>query len=173
MTTEKKLMVATFICLSALLLATGGSIVVGDAGIPVERTFRIHGEATVLVDWEDPNTDSDGRPFVPWTMTASQMSTEGWSKNSGAGVIYLDTFVAEGSGVSTELNGDTTAWDSFEEFGTQHTTVTFTGGTGQFENVTGKFTFDYTILTSELNEDGNPVKITYSYWGEGSITILN
>ena len=172
MTTEKKLMVTAFICLSALLLATAGSVV-GDAGIPVERPFRVHGEATVLADWEDQNTDSDGRPFVPWTMTASQVSTEGWSTNEGTGVIYLDTLVSEGSGVSTELNGGTIAWDALEEFGTQHTTVTFTGGTGRFENVTGEFTFDYTILTSELNEDGNPVKITYSYWGEGSITILN
>lgn len=172
MTTEKKLMVAAFICLSALLLATAGSVV-GSAEIPVERPFRIHGEATVIIDWADQSTDSDGRPFVPWTMTASQVSTEGWSANMGTGIMYLDTLISEGSGVNTELNGDTIAWDSFEEYGTQHTTVTFTGGTGEFENVTGEFTFDYTILTSELNEDGNPVKITYSYWGEGSITILN
>ncbi len=170
MTTEKKLMVAAFICLSALLLATAGSVV-GSAEIPVERPFRIHGEATVLADWENQSIDSDGRPFVPWTMTASQVSTEGWSTNEGTGVIYLDTLVSEGSGVTTELNGDTIAWDAFEEFGTQHTTVTFTGGTGRFENVTGEFTFDYTILTSELNEDGNPVKIVYTFWGAGSITI--
>ena len=171
MSTEKKLMVAVFICLSAVLLATGRSIVFGDAAIPVERPFRIHGEATVLADWENQSIDSDGRPFVPWTMTASQVSTEGWSTNEGTGVIYLDTLVSKGSGVTTELNGDTIAWDAFEEFGTQHTTVTLMGGTGQFENVTGEFTFDYTILASELNEDGNPVKITYSFWGAGSITI--
>lgn len=170
MTTEKKLMVAAFICLSALLLATAGSVV-GSAEIPVERPFRIHGEATVLADWENQSIDSDDRPFVPWTMTASQVSTEGWSTNEGTGVIYLDTLVSEGSGVTTELNGDTIAWDAFEEFGTQHTTVTFMRGTGRFENVTGEFTFDYIILTSELNEDGNPVKIVYTFWGAGSITI--
>jgi hypothetical protein len=78
---------------------------------------------------------------------------------------------SEGSGVSNELNGDTLTWDSSEVFGTQHVTVTFTGGTGQYENATGEFALDYTIITSELNEDGNPVKITYSFWGAGSITI--
>lgn len=171
MSTEKKIMVATLICLSALLLATGGSIVVGNAAIPVERPFRMHGEATLLVDWENQSIDSDGRPFVPWTMTASQVSTEGWSTNKAEGVTYLDTFISEGSGVSTELNGDTIIWDSSEVLGSQHTVVTFTGGTGQYENATGQFTLDYTILTSELNEDGNPVKMAYTFWGAGSITI--
>ena len=169
MTTEKKLMVTTFICLSVLLLATAGSVV-GSAEIPVERPFRIHGEATVLADWENQSIDSDGRPFVPWTMTASQVSTEGWSTNKGSGVIYLDTFVSEGSGVSVEVNGDTTTWDSVEEVGTQHVAITITGGTGQFENASGEFTLDYTILASELNEEGNPTKLTYTYWGAGSIT---
>jgi hypothetical protein len=103
-------------------------------------------------------------------MTASQLSTEGWSTNEGTGITYLDTFVSEGSGVSTELNGGTLAWDSSEIFGTQHVAVTFTGGTGQFETVTGEFTFDYTVLSSEVNEEDNPVKIVYSFWGAGSIT---
>ena len=171
MSTEKKLMVAAFICLSALLIATGGSIVVGDAAIPVERPFRIHGEATVLIDWENQSIDADSRPTVPWTMAASQVSTEGWSKNNGDGVTYLDTLISEGSGVDTELNGDTITWDSSEVFGSQHAVVTFTGGTGQYENATGEFALDYTIITSELNDDGNPVKITYSFWGAGSVTI--
>jgi len=170
MTTEKKLMVAAFIYLSALLLATAGSVV-GSAEIPVERPFRIHGEATVLADWENQSIDSDGRPFVPWTMTASQVSTEGWSTNEGTGVIYLDTLFSEGSGVCTDLNGDTLTWDSSEVFGTQHTVVTITGGTGRSENTTGDFSFDYKILTSELNQEGNPVKMTYSFWGIGSITV--
>ena len=171
MSTEKKIMVATLICLSALLLAKGGSIVAGNGAIPEEQPFRIHGDATVLIDWADPNTDSDGRPFVPWTMAASQVSTEGWSTNKASGVIYLDTFVSEGSGMCTELNGDTITWDSSEVLGSQHTVVTFTGGTGQYENASGQFALDYTIITSELNDEGNPTKLTYSFWGEGSITI--
>jgi hypothetical protein len=172
MSTEKKIMVAALICVSAVLIATGGSIVAGNAAIPVERPFRIHCEATVLIDWENQNTNADGRPIVPWTMTASQVSTEGWSENQGQGVIYLDTFVGEGSGVCTDLNGGTITWDSSEVFGSQHTVVTFTGGTGQYENASGEFTLDYTILTSEVNEDGNPVKITYTFWGAGSITKM-
>jgi hypothetical protein len=172
MSTEKKIMVVALICVSAVLLATGGSIVVGGAAIPVEQPFRIHGEATVVIDWEQMSMDADGRPIVPWTMNASQVSTEGWSTNHGEGVIYLDTFVAEGSGVGTELNGDTAMWDSSEVFGSQSTVITFTGGTGRYENVTGQFTLNSTILNSELNEDGNPVKITSTYWGAGSITKM-
>jgi hypothetical protein len=172
MSTKKKLMVAAFICLSALLLAKSGNIVAGNAGIPVEQPFRIHGEATVVIDWEQASMDADGRPFVPWTMTASQVSTEGWSENQGEGVIYLDTFVGEGSGVCTDLNGGTITWDSSEVFGSQHTVVTFTGGTGQHENATGEFSLDYTIINSEANDDGNPTKITYTFWGDGSITKM-
>jgi len=172
MSTEKKIMVVALICVSAFLLGTGGSIVVGNAAIPVERPFRIHSEAKVIVDWENQSLDADGRPIVPWTMTASQVSTEGWAENQGEGVIYLDTFTSEGSGVCTGLNGDTINWDSSEVFGSQHTVVTFTGGTGQYENVTGQFDFDYTIITSEVNEDGNPTKLTYTFWGAGSITKM-
>lgn len=172
MSTEKKIMVAALICVSALLIATGGSIVAGNAAIPVERPFRIHSEATVLIDWENQSINADGRPIVPWTMTASQVSTEGWSDNQGEGVIYLDTMIGEGSGVCTDLNGGTITWDSLEVFGSQHTVVTFTGGTGQYENATGEFSLDYTIINSEANDDGNPTKITYTFWGAGSITKM-
>jgi len=172
MSTEKKIMVAALICVSGVLLAKGGSIVVGNAAIPMERPFRIHSEATVLIDWENQNINADGRPIVPWTMTASQVSTEGWSDNQGEGVIYLDTFVGEGSGVCTDLNGDILTWDSSEVFGSQHAVITFTGGTGQYENATGEFALDYTIITSEATDDGNPMKITYSFWGSGSITKM-
>lgn len=170
MTTRTKAIIGTCMVLSALWLATTGRAVVDGYAPPVERPFRIHGEATVLIDWEQAGADAEGRLFVPWTMTASQLSTEGWSTNEGAGVIYLDTFDAEGSGSSTELNGDSLAWDSVEVFGTQRVTVTFTGGTGQFEGVTGEFALDYTVLDMETNEDGNPLWMTYTFWGAGSIT---
>jgi len=170
MTTQKRLTVAALVCLSALLLASGGNIVVGGGGIPVERPFRIHSEATVHISWEDQSINAEGRPIVPWTMAASQVSTEGWSSNDGEGVMYLDTFVAEGSGVCTDLNGDTITWDSSEVMGSQHTVITFTGGTGQYEDTIGGFTFDYRILTSDVNEEGNPTKMTYTFWGAGTIT---
>jgi hypothetical protein len=172
MSTEKKIMVAALICVSALLIAEGGSIVAGNGAIPVERPFRIHSDATVVIDWENQSINADGRPIVPWTMTASQVSTEGWSDNQGQGVIYLDTFVAEGSGVCTDINGQTITWDSSEVFGSQHAVITFTGGTGQYENASGEFSLDYTIITSELNDEGNPTKLTYTFWGAGSITKM-
>jgi hypothetical protein len=85
-------------------------------------------------------------------------------------MIYLDTFVSEGTGVSIEQNGDTIEWKATEAYGTQHVAVTFTGGTGQYEGTAGAFEFDYTILNAEVNEDGNPVSMTYSFWGTGSKT---
>jgi hypothetical protein len=172
MSTEKKLMVVVLLCVSALLLITGGSIIAGNAAIPVESPFKVHSEATVIVDWENQGLDADGRPIVPWTMNASQVTTEGWAENQGEGFIYLDTFTSEGSGVCTDLNGDTITWDSSEVFGSQHTVVTFTGGTGPYENVTGQFSFDYTIIASEINDEGNPTKMTYTFWGTGSITKM-
>jgi hypothetical protein len=93
MSTEKKIIVAVLICVSALLITNSGSIVAGNGAIPVERPFRIHGETTVNIDWENQSVDTDGRPIVPLTMKASQVSTEGWSDNQGQGVLYLDTFV--------------------------------------------------------------------------------
>ena len=172
MTTAKKLTVAAVICSLALLLVSGGSIVAGDGAIPVERPFRIHSDARVYVDWANQSVDADGRPIVPWAITASQVSTEGWSTNQGEGVLYLDTFIGEGNGVCTDLNGDTLTWDSSEAVGTQHVVITITGGTGQYEGATGEFTFDYTILTSEVDEEGNPTKITHTSWGAGSITKM-
>jgi hypothetical protein len=169
MSKEKKLIVAALICVSALLIAKGGSIVAGNGAIPVERPFRIHGEAKVIIDWENQSINTEGRPIVPWTMQASQVSTEGWSENQGQGVIYLDTMMGEGSGLGTELNGETVTWDSSEVFGTQHAVITFTGGTGRYENASGEFSFDYTIISSELNDEGNPTKLTYTFWGAGSI----
>lgn len=170
MAAEKRILAVASICLCALLLTTSERIMAGDPGTPAERPFRIQGEARVHIDWESQNLDPDGRPFVPWTMTASQLSTEGWSTNEAEGKLFLDTFVSEGIGVGTELNGDTIEWSASEEYGTQHVTVTFTGGTGQYEGASGGFSFDYTVIDAEVNEDGNPVRMTYSFWGTGSIT---
>ncbi|MBN2592849.1 MAG: hypothetical protein JXA81_05020 [Sedimentisphaerales bacterium] len=170
MSTKKKMMVAGLMGLAALWLVTGGKIIANDEDTPVERPFMIHSDITATVDWSQMGVDEEGRPFVPWTSKASQLCIEGWSINIGSGVLYLDTFDSEGSGLCTYTTGDTIEWDSFEQFGTQHTTVTFTGGTGRFENITGGFSFDYTILNQEVNEEGNPVSLTSSYWGEGTIT---
>jgi len=170
MTTKKKLMTVAWMSVAALWLVTGGKIIAGDGDVTLERPFMIHSEATVVADSTQAGMDADGRLFVPWTMTAFQLTSEGWCTNSGTGVMYLDTGAAVGSGICTYLDGDTVEWDSFEEFGTQHTTITFTGGTGKFEHVAGEFAFDYTILSTELDEEGNPTKLAYTYWGAGSIT---
>jgi hypothetical protein len=170
MFTKKRVTVAVLISAVGLLLATGGGIVSGNAETPIERPLRIHSDVTATIDWEQQGVDAEGRPFVPWSSKASQLCTEGWSTNIGSGVLYLDTFASEGSGLCTYTTGDTIEWDSFEEFGTQHTTVTFTGGTGRFENISGGFSFDYTVLNQVLNEEGNPVSMTSSYWGEGTIS---
>ena len=169
MTTKKKLMIAVLMSVAALWLATDGKIIAGDGDTPVDRPLMVHSDATVVSDPTQAGVDADGRLFVPWTFTALQLTSEGWCTNNGTGVIYLDTGEGVGSGVCTYLDGDTIEWDSFEEFGTQHTTITFTGGTGRFENAVGEIAFDYTILNTELDEDGNPTKLTYTYWGAGNI----
>src|SRR5512137_1610188 len=104
MDTRKKITVAAFVCLSTLLLATAMGVVLKKYE---ERPFRVHGDATVHIDWANPQTDAEGRTFVPWTMTGSRTCTEGWFKDTGAGVLYLDTLVAEGSGECCECNGGT------------------------------------------------------------------
>ena len=72
-------------------------------------------------------------------------------------VTAIGTYTAAGTGVGVYV-------------GPAHvSTITFTGGTGRFENATGEIAFDYTILSSELDEDGNPTKLTYTYWGAGNI----
>lgn len=167
MTARKKILVTALICAFALLLATAMHASVQKAYF--ERPFRVHGDATVLIDWANPQTDAAGRAFVTWTMTAAHTCTEGWFKDTGAGVLYLDTLVAEGSGECCECNGDALAWESVEEFGSNHVTVTFVGGTGQLEDAMGGFSYDYTTIAQELDDDGNPVKLTYSYWGEGAV----
>jgi hypothetical protein len=169
MSTRKRIIVAVSVCLSSLLLATAMSAVLKKYE---ERPFRVHGDTTVLIDWANPQTDSEGRTFVPWTMTASEVATDGWFKDSGAGVLYLDTLVSEGSGECCECNGGTIAWESIEQFGSHHVTVKIVSGTGQFEGAHSQYEFDYTPLVSELNEDGNPVKLIYSFWGEGKLGLI-
>lgn len=165
----RKILVTAFICLSVLLLVTTMSEAFKRYE---ERPFRVHGDTTILFDWANPQTDAEGRSFITWTMTASEVATDGWFKDSGAGVLYLDTLVSEGSGEACDCNGDTIAWESTEQFGSQHVVVKLVSGTGQFEGANSQYEFDYTPLVSERNEDGNPVKLVYSFWGEGTIGLV-
>ena len=50
--------------------------------------------------------------------------------------------------------------------------VKLVSGTGQFEGANSQYEFDYTPLVSERNEDGNPGKLIYSFWGEGTIGLI-
>jgi|GEM_PF-6436086 len=169
MGTGKKVLFVGLVCLSTVLLATVMGAVLK---MYEERPFRVHGDATVLIDWANPQTDADGRAFVTWTTTGLRVCTEGWFKDSGAGVLYLDTLIAEGSGECCECNGDTLAWESTEHFGSNHVTVKLVGGTGQFEGAHSQYELDYTPLVSELDDEGNPIKLIYSFWGEGKMGLV-
>lgn len=166
MATRKKILVTASICMLALLL---GTAIRGSVDTSERKAFRVYGDATVLIDWANPQVDAEGRPFVTWTVTASRVCTEGWFKDTGGGRLYLDTLVLEGSGVCAERNGLVVTWDSVEEYGSQTVAVTITGGQGDFEAIGGQYTYTYTPLSTELDADGNPTKLVYSFWGAGTI----
>jgi hypothetical protein len=161
---KTKFNVVLGLAVCALLLST--AVI---AKHPVERPFKIHGNATVILDFTSIVIDPVYGPFVPWDMTTSSEATHaGRSTEVGNGRLYLEAGFSEGSGCSTHANGEETHWDAFEISDTQQVTVTFTGGTGRFENASGGFTFEYTV--TEEKWDGTVLTLTYSWTGTGTIT---
>lgn len=168
MTIRKKILVMASICTLALLVATTMSNVLKAYE---DRPFRVYGDATILIDWANPQVNAEGRPFVAWTLSGWQTCTEGWFEDGGGGILYLDTLVAEGSGIWCECNSDTITWKSSQEYATRDMTITLTSGTGRFKNISGHLSSDNTVLASELDADGNLTKLVYSFWGEGTVRL--
>lgn len=134
--------------------------------------FRDVSDARFLLDFDSAAMDG---PYlaVPWTMTASGTGTYfGPTENQGSGTVYMDPssgtpipVYSVGSGCATTTEtGDKICWDAVEIGTSLHATITFTGGTGQLEDLNGGFTFDY------APDGGNPPNlITYRYEGIGTI----
>ncbi len=80
--------------------------------------------------------------------------------NQGTGVLAEEIIA---SGTSTAANGDQIFWDM------QGDTITFTGGTGRFANITGGF--QYTRFNVESTPSSpTTVTITFTYKGVGTVT---
>lgn len=169
MVTKRNIVITACACLIALLVGPAVEGVVEKTSA-TRRPFKVYGDATVQIDWSDIWYDDDGRLYVPWTMTAQRVCTEGWFTDEGQGVLYLDDGTMVGSGMCSENDGGLVTWESLEQWGTQHVSVKITGGHGPFEGVAGSFGYDYTVIKSELDGNGNPRKLMYSFWGKG-VTI--
>jgi hypothetical protein len=139
-----------------------------------ELPHRNWGDSTIVFDFDSATLDG---PLltVPLTMTGSGIATQtGRYENAGTGTMIFDVssgtptpVLMEGSGCATiTATGDEIHWVA-EAIGTsQHVTVTFTHGTGRFEDVEGGFTYDYTP------DPGNPPNVlSYDYVGRGTITF--
>jgi hypothetical protein len=160
--TKRNIALALAVC--ALLLST--AVI---AKHPVERPFKIHANNTIVGDFASIGFDPLYGPYVTWEATGSGQATHsGRFELVGEGRLHLEAGFSEGSGHSTGANGDETDWESFEIYGSQQGTVTFTGGTGRFENASGGFSYEYTV--TEEKWDGTVLTFTYSYTGTGTIT---
>ena len=157
------ILLALVVC-GSLLLGTGA------AKHPVERPMKCHGTGTVVVDLAAMDIDPDFGPFLTWTITGhSEMTHAGQCTETGSGRYYIVAGFEIGSGCSTTANGDELHWDAFEIPGNGQTSLTWTGGTGQFENAAGGLTFAYTITKEE--QIGTLLVRTFEYRDTGTGTI--
>ena len=126
---------------------------------PVSRPVKVSGGHLLIT--VDPGTGD--YEFIDWG-TASHI---GQYQNSGAGVLNLDTGVfVSGTGVIIGADGDEIHW----MVGGGVNTVFYTGGTGRFLGVTGRFPVTITSQTLiSINEDGT-LTFLMTYDGEGVIT---
>ena len=161
--TKWNIILALVVC-GTLLLGTGA------AKRPVERPMKCHGIGTVVVDLAAVDFDPDYGPFLTWTVTGrSEMTHAGRCTEAGSGRYYILAGFEIGSGSSMAANGDELHWDAFEIPGDLQTTLTWTGGTGRFENATGGLTFAYTITKEE--QVGTLLVRTFEYRDTGTGTI--
>ena len=126
---------------------------------PVTRPLKVlEGHLTIVVD---PVTGA--YEFTDWGWATHT----GRFTNSGSGVLNLLTgeFLS-GSGRVLAANGDALDWI----IGPTPNTVTYTGGTGRFQGVTGGF---LAVITSETLLSSNPdgtLTLAITYVGSGTIT---
>ena len=167
--TKWNIVLALVVCGSLLLT---GAV----AQQPVERPMTVHGISTVTLDLVNVGFDENG-PYLTWTVTVrSQNSHLGQCAEEGSGRYYLWANFEAGSGRSIAANGDELWWDAYEIPGPQQTILTWTGGTGRFQNATGGLTFEYALVGEDQYEygDGVPVRMvrtfTYRDTGTGTIT---
>jgi hypothetical protein len=140
---------------------------------PVTRPYVTHLTITaevIMLGEAEWYVDDQNRLIVGiWALTGIGVATHaGKYTDEGYGVAYVDLndgrMYGLGSGCATTVRGEQLTWESWEPLdGSRQVTVTFTGGTGRFESVSGQFKFIY----PEPTEPGGwTAKIT----GVGTIT---
>ncbi len=131
----------------------------GSAKNPVTRPFSSKGhlEATAI--------------GINGTIVTFKFIDTGEATHLGAysneGTFGVDTTTGQlttGSGVSTAANGDTLNWISVVGPGAGQFTITWTGGTGRFANVSGQ------VVGTSVNLVQGPTALSFDYTSEGAIT---
>jgi hypothetical protein len=86
-------------------------------------------------------------------------------------VRYVEPGVALFQGSFTSANGDAVFWDAYVTPGVSYTVI-FTGGTGRFQNASGRFEAVYTSRTMDPYPPvpGTDVLVTFGSEGTGTIT---
>ncbi len=131
----------------------------GSAKNPVPRPFSSKGhlEATAV---------GINGTIVTFKFTDTGEATHiGRYSNEGTfGVDATTGQLTTGSGVNTAANGDTLSWISVVGPGAGQFTITWTGGTGRFANVSGQ------AVGTSANLVQGPTAISFDYTSEGAIT---
>jgi hypothetical protein len=127
---------------------------------PVERPLDVAGHAVLIVNPVTGDVVSGGAASSNWGVA----SHAGLFQNEVTGNMVTGL-----SGTITAANGDQIDWVA-----TDPVTISFTGGTGRFESVSGEFTALISDDYSEelvTNPDGTmTLIISYTYTGTGTIT---
>ena len=126
----------------------------------VTRPFQISGQLTIM-DYTNP--------APPWVMIDRGVALEfGKFVDVGKYEYQYDSVAQEwrlvGYGIFYVASGDQIFW---KDDGSH--AITFTGGTGRFQNVSGEFMFWPTDSFMEPGPEGT-TSFVFNYYGEGTIT---
>jgi hypothetical protein len=170
---DRKARHRTAIGIAALAVLMLASSALASERNPVTRPYLTHSTITAEVIMLEPSEwymEGENRLIVgTWALTGIGVATHsGKYTDEGHGVAYVDltdgSMHGVGSGCATNARGEQVTWDSWEPLdGSRQVTVTFTGGTGRFESVSGQFTFVYP-------EPADPGGWTAEITGVGTIT---
>lgn len=132
------------------------------SGRIVERPFRVQATGVMVIDLTSGSLKS----------TESGQATHlGRFANEGSGMFSLATGEISGTGTLTASNGERLFWKGTTATTTQGRvrTITFTGGTGRFEDASGGFIDVSTSQDVIVNTATKTMTVTTSYTATGTI----
>ena len=135
---------------------------IGSLKNPVERPFKFRNDFTTV-------------NYTPFPLPAVLEGT-GWATHLGSltskGELlgYVESGDALFRGSFTSANGDEVFWDAYVNPGVSYTVI-FTGGTGRFQNASGRCDAVYTYRTMDPFPPvpGTDVLVTFGSEGTGTI----